>query len=133
MACACSSESCSGKKIPWGKPRAGSIPAPGTKSPSAPAPFRFPETSRCAIDTYGLSQRRTLKCHQCGTQRSCGSGLLRCLCLAHQREGVHPETPRVPFTPGWDLVGTVDQLGEGASDFELGERVAAGARWTGRA
>jgi len=41
------------------------------------------------------------------------------------REGVHPETPRVPFTPGWDLVGTVDQLGEGARDFELGERVAA--------
>ena len=27
------------------------------------------------------------------------------------REGVHPETPRVPYTPGWDLVGTVDQLG----------------------
>src|SRR5262249_32442310 len=24
------------------------------------------------------------------------------------REGVHPETPRVPYTPGWDLVGTVD-------------------------
>ena len=21
------------------------------------------------------------------------------------REGIHPETPRVPFTPGWDLVG----------------------------
>ena len=29
------------------------------------------------------------------------------------REGVHPETPRVPYTPGWELVGTVDQLGEG--------------------
>ncbi len=25
------------------------------------------------------------------------------------REGVHPETPPVPFTPGWDLVGVVDQ------------------------
>lgn len=24
------------------------------------------------------------------------------------REGVHPETPRVPYTPGWDLVGTID-------------------------
>ncbi len=21
------------------------------------------------------------------------------------REGIHPETPHVPFTPGWDLVG----------------------------
>jgi NADPH:quinone reductase-like Zn-dependent oxidoreductase len=28
------------------------------------------------------------------------------------REGVHPETPPVPFTPGWDLVGVVDRIGE---------------------
>jgi NADPH2:quinone reductase len=41
------------------------------------------------------------------------------------REGVHPETPRVPYTPGWDFVGTVDQLGEGATGFELGQTVAA--------
>src|SRR5215831_18834687 len=41
------------------------------------------------------------------------------------REGVHPETPRVPYTPGWDLVGTVDQLGEGVTGFELGQRVTA--------
>src|SRR5262249_20171444 len=27
------------------------------------------------------------------------------------REGVHPETPRLPFTPGWDLIGVVDRLG----------------------
>src|SRR5438067_7212772 len=41
------------------------------------------------------------------------------------REGIHPETPRVPYTPGWDLVGTVDQLGEGVSGVELGQTVAA--------
>ncbi len=41
------------------------------------------------------------------------------------REGVHPETPRVPYTPGWDLVGIVDQMGEGVFDFELGQMVAA--------
>jgi NADPH2:quinone reductase len=41
------------------------------------------------------------------------------------REGVHPETPRVPYTPGWDLVGTVDEIGEGVSGFELGQTVAA--------
>src|SRR5215472_11243189 len=40
------------------------------------------------------------------------------------REGVHPETPRVPYTPGWDFVGTVDQLGEGVTGFELGQTVA---------
>jgi len=36
------------------------------------------------------------------------------------REGVHPETPRVPFTPGWDLVGVVDRLGDGVSGIEPG-------------
>src|SRR6185503_15723519 len=41
------------------------------------------------------------------------------------REGVHPETPRVPYTPGWDLVGTVDQMGQGVTGFELGRTVAA--------
>jgi len=41
------------------------------------------------------------------------------------REGVHPETPRVPYTPGWDLVGIVDQIGEGVSGFELRQTVAA--------
>ncbi len=41
------------------------------------------------------------------------------------REGIHPETPRTPFTPGWDLVGVVDRLGEGVSGVEPGETVAA--------
>jgi NADPH2:quinone reductase len=41
------------------------------------------------------------------------------------REGIHPETPRVPFTPGWDLVGVVDRLGDGVSGMEPGEVVAA--------
>src|SRR5262245_10267454 len=41
------------------------------------------------------------------------------------REGIHPETPRVPFTPGWDLVGVVDRLGAGVSGLELDQVVAA--------
>ena len=41
------------------------------------------------------------------------------------REGVHPETPKVPFTPGWDLVGVVDRLGDGVSGVEPGQIVAA--------
>jgi NADPH2:quinone reductase len=41
------------------------------------------------------------------------------------REGIHPETPPVPFTPGWDLVGVVDQLGDGVSGFEPGQIVTA--------
>lgn len=41
------------------------------------------------------------------------------------REGVHPETPRPPFTPGWDLVGEVDRLGDGVAGIEPGQLVAA--------
>jgi NADPH:quinone reductase-like Zn-dependent oxidoreductase len=41
------------------------------------------------------------------------------------REGVHPETPALPFTPGWDLVGVVDRLGDDVSGLEPGQIVAA--------
>jgi NADPH2:quinone reductase len=41
------------------------------------------------------------------------------------REGLHPETPPLPFTPGWDLVGVVDRLGAGISGIEPGQTVAA--------
>jgi len=41
------------------------------------------------------------------------------------REGVHPETPLAPFTPGWDLVGVVDRLGDGVSGIEPRQIVAA--------
>ena len=41
------------------------------------------------------------------------------------RQGVHPETPPLPFTPGWDLVGVVERLGEAVSGVELGQIVAA--------
>jgi len=41
------------------------------------------------------------------------------------REGIHPETPALPYTPGWDLVGVVDELGPGTAGVEPGEIVAA--------
>ena len=45
------------------------------------------------------------------------------------REGIHPETPAVPFTPGWDLVGVVDRVGDGVfqskPEIEPGQMVAA--------
>ncbi len=41
------------------------------------------------------------------------------------REGIHPETPRLPFTPGWDLIGVIDRLGAGISGVEPGATVAA--------
>ncbi len=41
------------------------------------------------------------------------------------REGIHPETPRLPYTPGWDLIGEVERLGEGVTGVEPGQIVAA--------
>lgn len=41
------------------------------------------------------------------------------------REGVHPERKRPPFTPGWDVIGRVEMLGEGASGVQEGDVVAA--------
>ena len=46
-------------------------------------------------------------------------------CESERDEGVHPETPPVPFTPGWDLIGVVDRLGAGISGIEPGQIVAA--------
>ena len=48
-----------------------------------------------------------------------------CLPDVMAREGIHPETPPVPFTPGWDLVGVVDELGEGVFGIEPGRIVTA--------
>jgi len=41
------------------------------------------------------------------------------------REGIHPETPPVPFTPGWDLVGEVDKVGAGVYGIQPGQIVTA--------
>ncbi len=41
------------------------------------------------------------------------------------REGIHPETPSVPFTPGWDLIGTADRVGQGVTEIVPGQIVAA--------
>jgi NADPH:quinone reductase-like Zn-dependent oxidoreductase len=62
-----------------------------------------------------------------------GAGAVRVRILAaglslpdlFMREGLHPEKHRPPFTPGWDLVGLVDQLGPGATGPEPGQMVAA--------
>lgn len=41
------------------------------------------------------------------------------------RRGLYPKTPPFPFSPGYDIVGEVDSLGEGVNEFRLGGRVAA--------
>jgi NADPH2:quinone reductase len=44
------------------------------------------------------------------------------------RKGVHPESwnlGKTPFTPGWDVVGVVDKLGDKVSIWQTGQMVAA--------
>lgn len=42
------------------------------------------------------------------------------------RKHLYPQTAplRVPFVMGYDVVGEIDQLGEGVEDFRIGDRVA---------
>lgn len=41
------------------------------------------------------------------------------------RKGMYPDVKdKPPFSPGYDMVGIVDKLGEGVTDIEMGQRVA---------
>ena len=63
-----------------------------------------------------------------------GSGEVRVRVLASSlnytevliRRHLYPQTMRLrpPFVMGYDVVGAIDQLGEGVHDFQIGDRVA---------
>ncbi|MDT8305022.1 MAG: zinc-dependent alcohol dehydrogenase family protein [Anaerolineae bacterium] len=80
-------------------------------SPIAEAPLRLEEI---ATPQPGLGQI-LLRVHVCGV---CHTDL-------HTVEG-DLELPRLPLTPGHQVVGTVEALGEGASQFSPGERAGVG-------
>ena len=40
-------------------------------------------------------------------------------------EGNYPFAPKIPFVPGYEAVGVIDAIGDGATGFEVGQRVAA--------
>lgn len=48
-----------------------------------------------------------------------------------RREGKYPPSPTPPFTPGYDVVGIVDALGEGVVQYSIGDRVAVFFSGTG--
>src|SRR5512147_3338927 len=100
-----------------------------TRSSARQARKRFVKHTRIIVTHYGGPEELRVVEEECPEPKQ---GQVRVRVLAAgvslpdlmAREGIHPETPRVPFTPGWDLVGVVDRLGEGASGINPGELVA---------
>src|SRR3954451_6289496 len=49
------------------------------------------------------------------------------------RVGLYPDAPKPPCVMGYEVSGEVETLGEGVSDFAVGDRVMAGTRFGGQA
>jgi len=49
------------------------------------------------------------------------------------RLGLYPDAPKTPCVMGYEVAGTVESVGDGVSDFAVGDRVMAGTRFGGQA
>jgi NADPH:quinone reductase-like Zn-dependent oxidoreductase len=49
------------------------------------------------------------------------------------RVGLYPDAPKLPFVPGYEVAGVVDQLGAGVDPKRIGEKVVALTRFKGYA
>jgi NADPH:quinone reductase-like Zn-dependent oxidoreductase len=49
------------------------------------------------------------------------------------RVGLYPDAPKPPCVLGYEVAGVVESVGEGVTEFELGDRVIAGTRFNGQA
>lgn len=91
---------------------------------------RFVRQTRIVVGHYGGPEELRVVEEECPAPRR-GEVRVKVLaagvCLPDllMREGVHPETPTLPFTPGWDLVGVVDRVGDGTRGIQSGQLVAA--------
>lgn len=61
-----------------------------------------------------------------------GEVLVRVLCAGvaaadlAMREGIYPgKTPKIPFTPGYDICGVIEKVGDGVIHLAAGQRVVA--------
>ncbi len=113
---------------PWPEPRMLLSHAAGARAPQGrPIPMRH---TRIVVTHYGGPDALQVLEEECPEPKE-GEVRVRVQAAGVSlpdlmaREGIHPETPAVPFTPGWDLVGVVDRLGGGISGVPPGQRVAA--------
>jgi len=89
---------------------------------------------RVVVDRYGGSE--VLRVVEAADPQP-GSGEVRVRVLAagvsvtdaQLRAGTYLGVPRPPFTPGYELVGVVDELGPGCSRLRVGDRVASLTVW----
>jgi NADPH:quinone reductase-like Zn-dependent oxidoreductase len=49
------------------------------------------------------------------------------------RQGLYPDAPKPPMVPGYEVAGTVSEVGAGAEPVAVGDRVMAGTRFGGYA
>jgi NADPH:quinone reductase-like Zn-dependent oxidoreductase len=49
------------------------------------------------------------------------------------RIGLYPDAPKPPCVLGYEVAGEVESVGEGVTDFRVGDRVVAGTRFGGQA
>ena len=49
------------------------------------------------------------------------------------RLGLYPDAPKPPCVMGYEVAGEIESLGDGVSDFAVGDRVMAGTRFGGQA
>src|SRR5580658_7403326 len=47
------------------------------------------------------------------------------------RVGMYPDAPKIPCVVGYEVSGTIDQIGAGVTDLPLGQRVFAMPRFGG--
>jgi NADPH:quinone reductase-like Zn-dependent oxidoreductase len=49
------------------------------------------------------------------------------------RVGLYPDAPKPPCVLGYEVAGEVESVGDGVTDFEVGDRVVGGTRFGGQA